>query len=239
MDRSKPRGRLVSGRCCAMGRQWLWFALPAAATTGLFVLVAIFAGGIDDEEPAPRPVAATTAQEQAVEPPAATRPRRRAKAPATTRPRRRTQTTATESAPTATATQTRAGAPTRPSTTRATSTAVGKARTTTTRGTQTSPQGRAVTALVPDFRGLTEELAVGRVEAAGFEASVRHVRSFQPDGTVVEQKPRAGARASRGRVVTLVVSVLKARRPPPQRRRGARPLSILPHAVGLADPEGG
>jgi hypothetical protein len=178
-----------------MGRQWLWFALPAAATTGLFVLVAIFGGGIDDEEPALRPVAATTAQERAVEPPATTRRRRRPEAPATTRPGRRTQTTATRSAPTS-------------------------------------------TALVPDFRGLTEELAVDRVEAAGYRASVRRIRSFQPDGTVVEQKPRAGARASQGRVVTLVVSVLEPRTPPPQRRRGTRPLSILPPAVGLADPEG-
>jgi hypothetical protein len=79
--------------------------------------------------------------------------------------------------------------------------------------------------MVPDFRGLTEERAVARVEAAGFQPAVRRVRSFQPDGTVIEQRPRPGVRASRGRTVRLVVSVLKPRTPPPQRTVTPPPLS--------------
>ena len=158
-----------------MGRQWLWFALPAAATVGLFVVVAVFGGLDDDEEPSVRTVAVTTAREEAVEP----------EPTATTSPGPRTQTTPT---------------------------------TTTTRGTGTTrgPRGRG-TARVPDFRALTEERAVARVEAAGFRAAVRRVRSFQPDGTVIEQRPKPGIRFTRGRTVMLVVSVLKPRIPPPQR----------------------
>jgi hypothetical protein len=156
-----------------MGRQWLWFALPAAATVGLFVVVAVFGGGLDDEEPSVRTVAATTAQEEAVEPPTAT----------TSPQPRTTATTAT-----------------------------------TARGTETTRERRTrETAQIPDFRALTEERAVARVEAAGFQAAVRRVRSFQPDGTVIEQRPKPGVRATRGRTVTLVVSVLRPRIPPPQR----------------------
>jgi hypothetical protein len=157
-----------------MGRQWLWFALPAAATIGLFVVVAVFGGGLDDKEPSERTGAATTVQEEAVAP----------QPTATTSPRPRTQTTAT----------------------------------TTTRGTGTTRERRGRgTAQIPDFRALTEERAVARVEAAGFQAAVRRVRSFQPDGTVIEQRPKPGVRAARGRTVMLVVSVLKPRIPPPQR----------------------
>jgi hypothetical protein len=163
-----------------MGRQWLWFAHPAAATIGLFVVVALFGGGLDDEEPSGRTfTATTTVREEAAEP-----------SPTTSRAPR-TQTAAT-----------------------------------TTRGTGTARERRGSgTAQVPDFRGLTEERAVARVEAAGFEASVRRVRSFQPDGTVIEQRPKPGVRASRGRMVRLVISVLKPRIPPPQRTVTAPPVS--------------
>jgi hypothetical protein len=167
-----------------MGRQWLWFALPAAATVGLFVVVAVFGGGLDDDEPSVPTVAATTPREEAVEP----------EPTATTSPRPRTQTTATTR--------------------------------TTTRGTGTTrEQRRGQTAQVPDFRALTEERAVARVKAAGFQAAVRRVRSFQPDGTVIEQRPRPGVRAIRGRTVMLVVSVLKPRIPPPQRTETPPPPS--------------
>lgn len=70
-------------------------------------------------------------------------------------------------------------------------------RTTTTPGTVT----------VPDVVGQPVAVARATLEAAGLRVRVRRVpNDLQPEGTVVRQDPEAGVSASRGEVVTLVVS---------------------------------
>lgn len=109
-----------------MGRNWVWFAGPAAATTSLFVAVAVFSGNEGDPA-SPSAVVTTTTRAQSV-------PRN----PVTTR--RRTQATTTTTRETTTR-DTRT-ATTRPTTTAAPTTTTGPTttRTTTTAAARTSTE---------------------------------------------------------------------------------------------------
>jgi beta-lactam-binding protein with PASTA domain len=88
------------------------------------------------------------------------------------------------------------------------------------------------TGQLPNVYGLTAEEAVAEVEEAGFRAKIRRERSFQPDGLVFDQQPRAGLRLQRGKTVVLTVSVFPSRAPAP-RRPPAPPVSAVPRLVGL------
>jgi beta-lactam-binding protein with PASTA domain len=75
---------------------------------------------------------------------------------------------------------------------------------------------------VPLVVGLTEELAVQRLEDRGFEVERREgASSEQPAGKVFEQSPRAGARLARGETVTILVST-------------GPPMTNVPRVVGLS-----
>jgi eukaryotic-like serine/threonine-protein kinase len=99
----------------------------------------------------------------------------------------------------------------------------------------TAPEARKPvrgTGQLPNVYGLTAEAAIAELEEAGFRAKIRRERSFQPDGLVFDQQPRAGLRLQRGRTVLLTVSVFPSREPPP-RRPPAPPVSAVPRLVGL------
>jgi eukaryotic-like serine/threonine-protein kinase len=59
---------------------------------------------------------------------------------------------------------------------------------------------------VPNVVGLTQAAAVSKVQNAGLKTSVANRFSSQPQGTVIAEKPAAGARIARGSIVTLTVS---------------------------------
>jgi beta-lactam-binding protein with PASTA domain len=62
------------------------------------------------------------------------------------------------------------------------------------------------TIAVPDVVGLTAAEAVSKLDAAGLEAARRSVASSKPAGTVVAQKPAAGAQVQRASAVTVNVA---------------------------------
>lgn len=62
-------------------------------------------------------------------------------------------------------------------------------------------------ATVPQVVGMTLGQATSLVSNAGFRARVARVPGTEPEGTVVAQNPRGGARALRGSVVRLNVSM--------------------------------
>jgi serine/threonine-protein kinase len=59
---------------------------------------------------------------------------------------------------------------------------------------------------VPIVVQLTEQDAIARLEAEGFEANVRRAANEAPDGTVFEQDPTGGAELEEGGTVTIDVS---------------------------------
>lgn len=59
---------------------------------------------------------------------------------------------------------------------------------------------------VPDVRGSSVEDATAALKAAGLAVQTRQVESGDPEGTVVEQSPAAGAKVDRGSTVTVGVS---------------------------------
>jgi beta-lactam-binding protein with PASTA domain len=85
--------------------------------------------------------------------------------------------------------------------------------------TITISTGPARTA-VPDVGGLQEQEAVSRLEAAGFESTVKRGASTKPKGIVVDQAPLPGVTAEKGSVVTITVS------------SGEKPV-VVPAVVGL------
>lgn len=84
----------------------------------------------------------------------------------------------------------------------------GRAEGTTTERTTTTAQGGGAPAraAVPSVVGLGQTAALQRVQAAGFEGTVTYVRSTQPAGRVVAQRPAPGTRLQRGAEVALQVS---------------------------------
>jgi PASTA domain len=99
----------------------------------------------------------------------------------------------------------------------------------------TAPEARKPvrgTGQLPNLYGLTAEEAIAELEEAGFRAKIRRERSFQPDGLVFDQQPRAGLRLQRGKTVLLTVSVFPSREPAP-RHPPAPPVSAVPRLVGL------
>lgn len=58
---------------------------------------------------------------------------------------------------------------------------------------------------VPRVVGLSEERAVGRLEAAGFEVEVEREQAEAPEGQVRSQDPEAGSRVEKGSTVTIRV----------------------------------
>jgi beta-lactam-binding protein with PASTA domain len=239
-----------------MGRNWVWFAGPAAATTSLFIAVAVFSndGG---SQASPGAVVTETSQPRTATvqstPPAPTRARttRPTTTTMTTRPTtadRATTTTTTQATTTAArTTTTRATTGSATTTTAAAATTTAPARTTTrttatTRRTTTrrarpnSPrttteQGRTTFGVVPEVYGLTQGAAVDAVKAAGYRVEVRQERSFQPDGQVFRQVPLGNRRLRRGRTVVLTVSAFapSGEPPPPPPPR----VSSVPRVIGL------
>ena len=60
---------------------------------------------------------------------------------------------------------------------------------------------------VPDVVGLTEEVAVRRLDSAGFQVEVSRRQSDEvPEGEVIQTDPRPGATVQQGSEVTLIVS---------------------------------
>jgi beta-lactam-binding protein with PASTA domain len=59
---------------------------------------------------------------------------------------------------------------------------------------------------VPDLVGLSAEAATSRLADSGFRTKVNQVRSSDPAGTVIAQRPPSGTRAARGRVVQIDVA---------------------------------
>jgi serine/threonine-protein kinase len=60
---------------------------------------------------------------------------------------------------------------------------------------------------VPDVVGMTEEEASKAIRDAGFEVFVtRSTDTTEPQGTVIQQNPEAGATAEQGDTITIVVS---------------------------------
>jgi beta-lactam-binding protein with PASTA domain len=282
-----------------MGRNWLWFAGPAAATTSLFIAVAAFSGA-DSGQSSPSAVVTTTTRAQTVPRNPGTTRRRTQPAATTTRETTTTRQTTTTRAPTTTtqaqtttirppttttqaqtttarettttsgtttrdqATTTRetttaaATTTSRPATTTTTPTSVPtrtetttrqrtttrrQAPTTTTKPRTTRParatprrrKARVRTvnlARVPELRGLLRDEAIAELREAGFRPKLRQERSFQPDGTVLNQWPRPNARIKRGRNVLVTVAFFKVRTPPEQ--TPAPPaVSTVPRVVGL------
>ena len=66
--------------------------------------------------------------------------------------------------------------------------------------------GRQLTP-VPDVLGLTTDDATSQLANAGFRSQVTRVPGSDPEGTVVAQRPTAGTRTPRGRVVRINVSI--------------------------------
>jgi beta-lactam-binding protein with PASTA domain len=60
---------------------------------------------------------------------------------------------------------------------------------------------------VPQVVGMTLGAATSRLTRAGFRTRVARVPSTEPEGTVVAQNPRGGARALRGTVVRINISI--------------------------------
>jgi PASTA domain len=240
-----------------MGRNWVWFAGPAAATTSLFIAIAVFS---DDGGSQAAPGAVVTETSPALTetvqstPPATTRARTtRPTVTTTTRPAPTTApatTTTREAATTAppptttrattrsaTTTTTAAATTTRPARTTTTTTTTTTAQRTTTRRAQPKPPpppaGRSRTGLgvVPEVYGLTQGAAVAAVKAAGYRVEVRRERSFQPDGQVFQQVPLGNRRLRRGRTVVLTVSAFSpsGEPPPPPPPRA----SSVPRVIGL------
>jgi beta-lactam-binding protein with PASTA domain len=77
---------------------------------------------------------------------------------------------------------------------------------------------------VPSVEDLSAAQARQRLEAAGFEVSVRRVFAGAPKGRVIEQDPRGGDRAPRGSTVELIVSK-------------GRNLNRVPDVIGLSEQE--
>lgn len=77
---------------------------------------------------------------------------------------------------------------------------------------------------VPSVDDLSAAEARQRLEAAGFEVSVRRVFAGAPKGRVIEQDPRGGDRAPRGSTVELIVSK-------------GRNLNRVPDVIGLSEQE--
>jgi beta-lactam-binding protein with PASTA domain len=72
-------------------------------------------------------------------------------------------------------------------------------------------EGEATTTVVervavPRVVGLSDDEAVGRLEAAGLEAAVEREPSDQPEGRVVEQDPEPASRVEPGATVTIRVA---------------------------------
>jgi eukaryotic-like serine/threonine-protein kinase len=59
---------------------------------------------------------------------------------------------------------------------------------------------------VPDVLGVSESLARGELERAGFVVNAETEESDAPEGTVIEQDPGGGSRVEEGSQVTIVVS---------------------------------
>ncbi|MDQ2984538.1 MAG: Stk1 family PASTA domain-containing Ser/Thr kinase [Actinomycetota bacterium] len=59
---------------------------------------------------------------------------------------------------------------------------------------------------IPDVKGQSYESARGALQGVGFHVARQDVSSDQPVGTVVDQNPAAGTKATRGSTITLSVS---------------------------------
>jgi hypothetical protein len=226
-----------------MGRKWVWFAGPAAATTAVFIAVAAFSEG-EGSRASPGAVVTTTPTQTAPGRVGTTRRPARQKAATTSTTTRETTTSTRRTETTTTAATTTATSPT--TTTRAapTTTLRRTAPTTSPAQTQTrarrsppakraKPKKRPVPtgAFVPDVRGLPAQYAVAVIEEAGYRVKVRQERSFQPDGLVFEQEPEADQRLGPDKIVVLTVSLFKARKPPPDPAPPSA--SPAPRVVGL------
>jgi beta-lactam-binding protein with PASTA domain len=158
-----------------------------------------------------------------------TTPRTTTTEPPTTTPR--PPTTASRPATTTTA----APATSRPATsatTRRTTTTRAPTTTSTRTGTATTTTQRPTRlARVPDLLGLNSATASRELKRIGFRPKVQLERSFQPEGTVVEQAPSPNSRLRQGQIVRITVSFFERRiaPPPPPAPR----VSTIPRLTGL------
>ena len=95
--------------------------------------------------------------------------------------------------------------------------------TTTTNTTTTTPTPTG--ASVPNIVGMGQSQAIARLQAAGFRVDSYPAASNRPRGLVVTQRPPAGARAPRGSLVRINVSL----------GPGRRPLRVVPDVVGKTE----
>jgi hypothetical protein len=225
-----------------MGRKWVWFAGPAAATTAVFIAVAAFSGEEGSQASRGRGAVVTPTQIAPGRVGTTRRPARQ-KAATTSTTTRETTTSTRGAVTTTTAAATTTTSPT--TTTRAApATTTRPPPTATPAQTQTrarrsppakraKPKQRPVPtgASVPDVRGLPTQYAVAVMKEAGYRVKVRQERSFQPDGLVFEQEPEADQRLGPGKIVVLTVSLFEARKPPPEPAPPSA--SPAPPVVGL------
>jgi beta-lactam-binding protein with PASTA domain len=219
-----------------MGRNWVWFAGPAAATTSLFIAVAVFSGD-DGGRASPGAVAtttttATTRATTTTGRSRATTPTRRRTTPATTS-QATTRNAATTTEPAATrepaTTTSQPATTTQAATTRAAPPAT---TTTTTTAKRRRPRARPAQLVpVPNLYGATPEQAIQLLEGSGFRGKAKRERSTQPDGLVFKQKPAAGKPRRQGTTVAFTIASYPVRRPPPP--APAPEASTLPPVIGL------
>jgi beta-lactam-binding protein with PASTA domain len=164
-----------------MGRNWVWFAGPAAATTSLFIAVAVFSGdgggeasrgAVVTETSSPRATTVErtpTTKRRRTTP---TRPRTSAGSPATAT----TRDTTTATAATTTTPRTTAAATTTPTTTTTTT------RTTTTRNTTTPPKTTTTpeTTTTTTTRGATGRTTTRRKPRTTAPATTTSARPTPP-----------------------------------------------------------
>jgi eukaryotic-like serine/threonine-protein kinase len=102
-------------------------------------------------------------------------------------------------------------------------------RTVTTTTTTTAPTTTSTTPLtgsvVPRVVGMGQGAAMTRLERAGFRAESFPVASSRTRGLVVSQRPGGGAHATPRAVVRLSVAL----------GSGARPMRVVPDAVGMTE----
>lgn len=215
-----------------MGRHWVWFAGPAAATTSLFIAVAAFSGD-GGGEASPAAVGTTTTAAARVT---------TTRSPDTAQTRRQAATTSANQATTrsrATTTKpvttTERVTTTNPRTTtnRATTTRAAPPPPTTTSKAAPPPRKRRPKPLVavPNLYGATPQQAFDLLKVTGFRGRAKRERSTQPDGLVFKQWPLAGKPRLKGSTVLFTIASYPVRRPPPP--PPAPQASELPPVVGL------
>jgi eukaryotic-like serine/threonine-protein kinase len=81
---------------------------------------------------------------------------------------------------------------------------------------------------VPKVVGLSEDEAVDKIEARGFEADARDIIDEAPEGTVVDQTPDHGTEAPPDTIVTIYIAVAPEETTPPTESEPTTPSQSTP-----------